>query len=392
MFNGCLMRERSMRIVKKTSLYLRAQRRMIENNRQEIEKANGSLAHALLAMGCLLFLFYLGVSFTVDSYRDLSVPYALMLAFLAAMLIAFPWLKRRISTTSIIYVCYGALVAYAIYTSAFVTPAYTSVIILFFIFQVPLITLDKSWRVDIMVALYAAAYLLVAVPYKDQRLKADEILNCLLFTFLGIALGEKLRWARLENFELKRQAMLRERTDYLTGLNNRKRLFEELARIENGPQPAPMGLMMLDIDFFKAYNDTYGHQAGDDCLRRLGTCFRDFARRHQLAFYRYGGEEFVVLAPAAGERRLLALSESLRAAVKALAMIHASNATGLVTVSIGLAFTLALTPEEERTLLSRADIALYTAKDQGRDRAVAYRGGMSMPCDNSYSPSFRARN
>ena len=378
-----------MRIPKKVALRLLAQRRMIGNNRQEIEKSNGSLAHALLIMGCILFVIFTGVSLSVDSYRGLTVPYLAMLAFLLAMLIGFARLKRRISTTAIIYLCYGVLVAYAIYTSAFVTPDYTSVIILFFIFQVPLITIDQSWRVDLIVVLYALSYLAVAVPFKDERLVPDEILNCLLFTFLGIALGEKLRWARLENFELKRQALLRERTDYLTGLNNRKRLFEQLAAIEENGKAA-VGLMMLDIDNFKAYNDTYGHQAGDDCLRRLGACFEDFAQRHQLSFYRYGGEEFVALAPDIEEKQLPALAQALRAAVSQLRIAHSAGATGYLTVSIGIAFTPALARAGEQALLSSADLALYAAKAQGRDRAIVYSQGMTMPCGSPPGPASRS--
>lgn len=158
-------------------------------------------------------------------------------------------------------------------------------------------------------------------------------------------------------------------TDALTGVGNR-RLFdralrEEWSRSRRAEQV--LVLIMIDVDFFKKYNDHYGHQAGDDCLRAVAGALRAWARRPSDRFCRYGGEEFALILserdPAAGLR----MAESMRSAIEALDIPHSGSPYGRVTVSVGLAILPGASPAGPGALLRAADKALYRAKAQGRN-------------------------
>lgn len=173
--------------------------------------------------------------------------------------------------------------------------------------------------------------------------------------------------------------------DGLTGIANR-RAFDEALKIEwrrAYRNEYPLSLLMLDVDYFKRYNDHYGHQAGDDCLRALGRVFSDTVKRPGEMVARYGGEEFVVMLPDCPLDEACILGEMLCAGVRKLDMEHStSDAAKVVTVSIGAS---CLQPGREQLndsidrgerplhaldLLVSADHALYQAKNLGRNRVA----------------------
>jgi diguanylate cyclase (GGDEF)-like protein len=161
--------------------------------------------------------------------------------------------------------------------------------------------------------------------------------------------------------------------DFLTGLLNRRAFTE---RAERGWRQAQregraVGLVMMDVDFFKRYNDHYGHAAGDEALRQVARVIGEHVRRPLDFTARYGGEEFVGCWYDPGEEQMLAILEKIRSAIEALGLPHVqSDAAAVVTLSIGLAY---LTPQPHQALedaLRVADVALYLAKEQGRNRVV----------------------
>ncbi len=179
----------------------------------------------------------------------------------------------------------------------------------------------------------------------------------------------------LHNAHLLGRFAHRADTDGLTGLSTRRsfaiRLAEEVVRCRNYADP--LSLLILDVDHFKHYNDTNGHPAGDEVLRRVADALRKSFRRTDMVA-RYGGEEFVVLMSGLHKEKACALAERLRAHIEALDFPHgASQPLGRVTISAGVATF----PEDGATgedLLSSADRALYDAKRAGRNRVVSYRG------------------
>jgi diguanylate cyclase (GGDEF)-like protein len=155
--------------------------------------------------------------------------------------------------------------------------------------------------------------------------------------------------------------------DPLMGIGNRRRfdrrLDEEWRRAERSGQV--LGLILIDVDHFKQYNDSRGHQAGDDCLRAVGSVVREWARRPGDDACRYGGEELALLLPSADIERCRTVAEALRLEVRGLA-----PPIGPVTISCGVAAVLPTRDEESGDLVERADQALYAAKQRGRDRTV----------------------
>jgi diguanylate cyclase (GGDEF)-like protein len=171
------------------------------------------------------------------------------------------------------------------------------------------------------------------------------------------------------NQELLRLANL----DGLTQVANR-RCFDDYLGLEwkrHLREQQPLGLIMIDIDYFKRYNDYYGHQGGDDCLIRVAQTIAKIPQRATDLVARYGGEEFVVVLPNTNAESALIVAEEIRSAIAFLKIPHAaSKVSHYVTLSLGVA-SLIPTPENSpEALIAKADRALYTAKEKGRDRAI----------------------
>lgn len=198
--------------------------------------------------------------------------------------------------------------------------------------------------------------------------------------FIPKPLSEPIVRARVRtHLTLKRQGdQLRELAmrDGLTGIHNR-RAFDEQLLIEcrrHRRTPGPLSLAIIDIDHFKAFNDFYGHQAGDACLRRVAECIEVSARRPGELAARYGGEEFAVILPNTEREEAARFGEFLRSQVQILALAHEASEFGLVTISVGLASSRPASELCHEQILAEADAALYRAKAEGRNR-VCLAGG-----------------
>jgi diguanylate cyclase (GGDEF)-like protein len=183
-------------------------------------------------------------------------------------------------------------------------------------------------------------------------------------------IAERTRELQAANAEL---AWLSE-TDPLTGLRNRRKLETALTDEWRRHQRTrrPLSAIMLDVDYFKAFNDAYGHRAGDDCLQRTAEIIASCLRRPGDIAARYGGEEFLILLPETDAQGAAAVAETIRVAVAAAAMPHACSAAAeIVTVSLGAATATfdGLGPDTADSLIDWADRALYAAKGAGRNRA-----------------------
>lgn len=158
--------------------------------------------------------------------------------------------------------------------------------------------------------------------------------------------------------------------DGLTGIFNRRHfdtyLDQEWARALR--EGSTIALILADIDYFKAFNDHYGHQAGDDCLQRVARVFREVLQRPGDLAARYGGEEFVVVLPKTDLEGAAVIAESLRVRVERLCIAHEFSKSGCVTLSLGVATVRPSARIRPAELLGLADKALYQAKQQGRNR------------------------
>ena len=161
--------------------------------------------------------------------------------------------------------------------------------------------------------------------------------------------------------------------DGLTGIANRRRFDEKLEQEwrRAARDRQPLTLVMVDIDFFKNYNDLYGHPAGDECLKKIAQVMQHNAARPGDLAARYGGEEFTVILPNTGLPGAETVGEEIRAEVEALELPHAqSSVNPWVTVSVGVASVVPHNGDNFDFLVEGADRALYKAKQQGRNRVV----------------------
>ncbi|MBA4109520.1 MAG: hypothetical protein C0487_08000 [Leptothrix sp. (in: Bacteria)] len=244
----------------------------------------------------------------------------------------------------------------------------------------------------------AAAYFLNPRGALQTLVFNDSILmivNNTVFTLIlayTLDHGARKAWL-LSNIErLQRQSLVAatqrlhelSTRDPLTGICNRRQFEEDLLRIwEDGLQAEkPVAMLIIDVDFFKLYNDGYGHPAGDRCLKQVAATIDQVAKSAHALAARLGGEEFGILLPGGDHGQILQLGERVCAAVRQAGLPHRhSKVAGheVVTVSLGAASLLPAKGGHRRALLAMADDALYQAKNSGRNRVAALRVPGRMP-------------
>lgn len=204
----------------------------------------------------------------------------------------------------------------------------------------------------------------------DKRGLKREMLN--LFQALAILRSRLIEREQLdaERSRLTAELRMQADTDGLTGVLNRGALERTVKQLAGGPQPPSwIGLIMLDLDHFKAVNDRHGHAAGDAALRMTAARLRSVLRQGDIVA-RFGGEEFVIVVPEAGDERLAEMAERLRRAIGGMPFPIEDGRSIELTASLGVA-RVAATADVWPQLLKAADGALYEAKRQGRNRVVA---------------------
>lgn len=218
---------------------------------------------------------------------------------------------------------------------------------------------------------YPVIATLAGVP-ASQRLVDVGVL---LFTnVIGAIVCYSLERANRTNFLESQLLMETARRDGLTGIANRRTFDEHVDRVwaQAAREGRPLTLLMIDIDHFKSYNDRFGHQAGDECLRRVAWSLSSHARRPLDIAARYGGEEFALVLYDARRQHAEDLARQIQASIAALDIDHSESpaANKRLTVSIGIA---CVQPQSDRShfgFIQLADEALYAAKERGRDCIV----------------------
>lgn len=224
-----------------------------------------------------------------------------------------------------------------------------------------LFDLDPDWHLSASTFL-GGSMLGIVLRYRDERYLRRDYLHARL-----LALDNERIQAMAD--QLERLSFL----DGLTGLANRRYFDSSLDKAWRTclRENAPLTLIMLDVDFFKPYNDEYGHQQGDQALRDLAATLAAQAVRPQDLVARYGGEEFVALLPWIDEASAGHMAERILQAVRDLKLPHSSSACAdHVTVSAGVATLVPISDLQPSSLVAAADEALYQAKRQGRNRWV----------------------
>ena len=211
---------------------------------------------------------------------------------------------------------------------------------------------------------FLSGFVIKMVENRERQLEA-ELKAELLFK----EIVEKNELLRLANEALATKA----HEDALTGLANRRKLDFTLPRVFDAAKNEgyAVSMLIIDVDHFKNFNDTYGHQAGDECLQTLSKVIKQAVTVPDGLVARYGGEEFVVILPRTGKREARAIAELIRMRVSITNLDTLPNSPPPQTISVGLACTSDCAPDRD-AMLQAADQALYDAKKLGRNRVCAH--------------------
>jgi diguanylate cyclase (GGDEF)-like protein len=222
------------------------------------------------------------------------------------------------------------------------------------------------WFLYLHVGGHPFAEPLTASGFRQSRALMLVIASALLAGIVMMYERQNRRFRR----ELRSQAS----RDPLTGLANRRyaaaALAYEWARANRAG--SPMSVILFDVDHFKKYNDSLGHQAGDECLREIADLSRSTIRRATDLVARYGGEEFLAVLPATDHADAMRVAEELRATLERQAITHPAAQSGVVTVSFGVATAVDVGSMSSDELIQQADEALYRAKASGRNRVEGW--------------------
>ena len=217
-------------------------------------------------------------------------------------------------------------------------------------------------------------YLIIHQCNSPRQWRSEIALLQRLSTQLSIAIKQALLYQKIKtaNIELQKLAV----RDSLTQVFNRRYFDRQLAlewrRLTR--HPSPLSLIMGDVDHFKIYNDTYGHQQGDECLRQVARAIATCTRRPADFVCRYGGEEFAIILPHTHLEGAVKVAQSINIKVQELNLKHANSPTSsIVTISLGVACTTPSRDSDAQYLIENADRALYKAKSEGRNRLAVYQ-------------------
>lgn len=227
-------------------------------------------------------------------------------------------------------------------------------------------------RFFVLLLLFAALLLLVLYfARRARRLQRRELQLRQLLEQRTAELSEQAAQLEIANTALEEMATI----DPLTGVANRRRfdVFIQQEWLRAHRSREPLSLLLLDADHFKAYNDRYGHQAGDEALRQIASVLRTAVHRVTDLAARFGGEEFTIVLADTGGEGAVRVAETIRAGIEALRIPHVGSPEGVVTVSLGVA-TANDAHAGVSDLIGASDRALYEAKNRGRNRVYIENG------------------
>jgi diguanylate cyclase (GGDEF)-like protein len=337
--------------------------KLVTANRVAVEEYNNRMVLSLLLLGAGIFPILMLVTPFSNTKQDAFILYVAGMLFCVCL-----WLLYRLPSIKKhaifgMYSCFAMFFMMSIYLSVFHSPNMRATVLLSAFCTMPLIFIDKPIRIILFTVFWFSVHTILAAFFKPLYV-LDDVVNTLCFAILGCFLGNNMLWTRLQNFDTQRLLIIEKETDVLTGLYNRRKLFEVLAQLQAKGGRKPTGAMMLDIDYFKALNDKNGHIAGDKCLSQFGEVLRNCAKTYPMDSFRYGGDEFIVLAYDSNQEDLRSLAQAI---LEATRQINVSGDT--ITVSIGVTYLGDEQVPDYESIINPCDMAAYQAKEAGRNCA-----------------------
>lgn len=346
---------------------------LLHTLKEETDNINLKMLHSLLAITIIGFPTLIIIGFFIPHFENLHLIYSP--PWLICLCLRL-WCRKLSSHKRILismYALFAVFLMITLYISAIVAPESMASGPVAYLLLLPVIIMDRSLRINLFMLLSCVAHMTSSFLFKPYEIAINDIVSFAVFAITGMVLGTYMKKIKLINIFARRQLQIQSHTDTLTGLSNRRKMFEEIAISEEKNCPEPIrGVIMIDIDYFKQYNDTYGHQQGDRCLQQLSACFFCQAEQFDLEFFRYGGEEFIAFSRTHDYEQLQMIAEKIRQAVCALHIPMQNSPNGEITITSGIAEMIRCQPSGYGMLIDMADAALYYGKASGRNTVTGY--------------------
>lgn len=344
----------------------------LKNNKEEIQKRRTHVFFVLATLtlivcACLMLTIFFRDDITLALIGFYSVSIAVFLLFLLSAKIITK--ANKPISNWFIMLFFFLLIVYAEFDlQACHGDQAPSIAFVPILFIIQTLMLDRSLRINVFTILLVCLHIVFCYFTKIPSIFLDDLSYDICFLVISMVVGIVIRRNIFLSIENTRLLIIQKNTDMLTELQNRRKLFETFKEFsEHKGKRTINAIIMVDIDFFKKYNDTYGHQMGDSCLQRLGACFAEFSRDTGMQMFRYGGEEFTGIGFNLTESELATYAEKLRKDVEDLCIPYPSYQNGVVTISVGYVYKKTHIRQSYDLLLQMADDALYAAKDKGRN-------------------------
>ena len=365
-----------MRIVRETYEILKNEKELLEKNKKEIEINNRKLIAVLESLKIIFLSVLIVISYILNLNRSFRVICIGCLILSVGLAFLNNKEKFKVSPKIIMAMGYAITLLYCIAMAKEVGARYIAATMWGIIFLVPIIIMDRTYKVVIATGTVSIIFIGLLAIEQNYEMVGNIFINISIFTVIAIIFGSYFKAMQLVNYELRRKGAIRETTDELTGLFNRRKLRDIFKDIDNKDNIAAVA--MIDIDNFKKYNDTYGHQLGDKCLREIGETLIEFGKKNKITFFRYGGEEFLAIIENNLNISVEDVCKLLNEEIYALKIYNKHSDIGYITISIGVEKNKSINSSKYINLVLNADKALYEAKRQGKNRTVIYDGKASM--------------
>lgn len=338
-----------------------------KENAEIIRLYNNVIYPKIACIGALTTTIALIGSFFNDYMARSRAPYVVICAFCLILYFTRKTKFWRMHPVLCDYLVFAQIFFMLMYMGVVLFRNGTGASILILLSIFPVAFVDKPQNLFMAEMGMYLIHTITSFLIKDFVYASLDMINGLIAVIAGCIFGFFILNSRLHALNYRTLLSVEREIDVLTTLYNRRKMTEELESFKRGFTPEPSGVIMMDIDLFKSYNDTYGHVAGDACLNTFGQMLKSMEREGKIKLYRYGGEEFIAFVWDANKEEVYKYAEQMHTRTKALPVEHRS-----ITISVGYVHCADKQVKNFETWIQRADQALYIAKGRGRDCVVDY--------------------
>lgn len=336
---------------------------LYNRNKDDVKLYNQKIIKAAFLVSFFILFLVLISSFFIDSIRETRPFYFITFLMITLLFFLFEYTKLKENLYIFIYLFQLVWFILVLYLSVYrfnLRPAGTA---LTFFVVAPLLFLDKNYHTNIFTTLLYVIHLVLSFVLKGSTLGLIDLINTTASVLVGIFVGRFFLISRLNNFEMERLLRKEKETDFLTGLYNRRKLYDDLNNLDS---KLSTSFMMIDLDNFKEYNDKHGHLSGDKLIQDFSTLLVSKSKGYDITFYRYGGDEFSAIVGDLSKELLLKVAKEINANTKKIETFDEK-----ITSSIGI-YIKDGKVSDSNLMLDLADKALYQAKNKGKDKVYIY--------------------